>query len=480
MKINPFIFRGYDLRGIVEKDLNEEIVEAIGKAYGTFLARRGFNKAIVGRDARESSPQYSSAIIKGLNWAGIDVIDIGLNLIGTFYWSQYYFNCPTGVYVSASHNPKEYNGFKFAIDFSETLVGQDIQLLREMVQQDDFEKGSKVGTTMVKDIRQEYFSDILSRVKPIKPFTVVVDAGFSTAGQVAPDILRQAGCKVVEYNCKLDPTFPLGAPDPTDSHMAQRLSKEVLEAKADIGFGFDSDGDRLGVVDEKGTILWNDILVSLFAIEVLKEHPGATIMYNALCSKAVEEVILQHRGKPFMWRTGHSFLKKKNQEVGAAFIGELSGHFFFSADFYNHDDAIYASLRLLSYLTKNNISLSQAIKQLPSYISSSEIKVFCPDDRKVEIVKEISLKVEEDFKEARIIKDERVGDGVRVDFEDAMFVIRYSQNGPYLTVRFEAKTKERYEFLRKYILTLLESYKEIDWNSNINVNIKDLRQTKAN
>ncbi len=476
MKINPYIFRGYDVRGIVDKDLDPEIVEHIGKAYGTFLKRRGIKKAVVSYDSRATSPQYSETVIKGLSWAGINIINIGMDLVGTFYWSQYYLNCKGGVYITGSHNPVEYNGFKFAIDFSETLVSDSIQELRRMVEKEDYEEGDTVGKIEKQDIREAYFTDLLKRLPIGKEFKVVVDPSCSTAGVIAPDLLKRAGCKVIESNCQLDSSFPLGTPDPTGITVAQRLRERVLQEKADIGFSYDTDGDRIGIIDDKGNIIWNDVLVALFTIDVLKEYPGATIMYNTLCSKVVEETIIKYGGKPFMWRTGHSFLKKKNQEVKAAFIGELSGHFFFSADFYNHDDGLYSTLRLLSYLAKTNQSLSAAKDLLPKYISSPEIKIYCADEKKVELIKKISPVLKKDFPDAKIIDDERAGDGVRVDISDGMFVIRYSQNAPYLTVKFEAKTEERYSYLRNYIDRLLHNYQEIDWNSDINLNIEALEK----
>jgi len=474
MKINPFIFRGYDLRGLVDKDLNDNIVECIGKAYGTFLSREGIKKAVVGRDCRTTSPQYSEAMIRGLEWAGIDIIDIGQNLIGTFYWAQYYLDCRGGVYVTASHNPANYNGFKIANDFSETLVSESIQKLRRMVEEDDYKKGEKQGKTEKKDVLQAYFSDLLKKVPLNKKFKIVIDPSCSTAGVIAPQLLKKAGCEVIENNCKIDPSFPCGTPDPTEMSLAQRLKDAVLEEGADVGFSYDADGDRIGIVDNKGTIIWNDVLVALFAIDVLDYHPGATIMYNSLCSKAVEETITKYGGKPFMWRTGHSFLKKKNQEIKAAFIGELSGHFFFSADFYNHDDGLYSTMRLLKYLGRTNQSLFEAVDSLPKYISSPEIKIYCSDEGKTEVIKKISSVLKKDFQDSEVIDDERVSDGVRVNMPDSMFVIRYSQNAPVLTTKFEAKTKEQYDFLKNYIDKLFRSYKEIVWDAAENVNLEAL------
>lgn len=472
MKINPYIFRGYDIRGEVDKDLNSEVVEHIGKAFGTYLKRRGIKKIVVSRDSRATSPEYSEAIIRGLSWTGIDIIDIGMELIGTFYWSQYYLNCQGGVYVTSSHNPVNYNGFKLANDFSETLVSEGIQELRLIVENESYKKDDNTGEIKKQDIREVYVADLLKRLPVRKTFKVVIDSSCSTAGVIAPALLEKAGFKIIESNCKLDSSFPLGAPDPTSIIVARRLREKVLQEKADIGFSYDADGDRIGVVDDKGDIIWNDVLLALFAVDVLNEHPGAIIMYNTLCSKVVEETILKYGGKPFMWRVGHSFLKKKNQEVKAAFIGELSGHFFFSADFYNHDDGLYSTLRLLSYLAKTNQSLSTAVASFPKYISSPEIKIYCADEKKIELINKISPVLKKDFTGAKIIDDERVGDGVRVDLTEEMFVIRYSQNAPYLTVKFEAKTEEKYNFLKNYINKLLHKYEEINWNSNINLNLE--------
>jgi len=469
------MFRGYDLRGIVNKDLNPEIVEHLGRAHGTYMKRHGITGAVVGRDCRATSPEYSEALIRGFSWAGVDTIDIGMNLVGTFYWAQYFLQRKGGAFVSASHNPAQYNGFKFAIDFSETLVSEGMQELRRMVEEEDYEQGRVAGKIEKQDIQEAYFNDLIKRFPNIKKFKVVVDPSHSTAGAIVPVLLRKIGCEVVESNCNLDSSFPLGTPDPTEITVAERLRERVLGERADIGFSYDPDGDRIGIVDNKGGIIWNDVLVAIFAIDVLDKHSGAKIMYNTLCSRVVEETILKYGGSPFMWRTGHSFLKKKNQEVKAVFIGELSGHFFFSADFYNHDDGIYSTLRLLNYLTKTNQSLAQAIAFLPRYISSPEIKVFCADDKKVALISEVSAILKRDFQKAKIIDDERAGDGVRLDMEDSMFVIRYSQNGPYLTVKFEAKTQDKYDELKKYISELLHKFPAIDWDSNINVNIDLLK-----
>jgi phosphomannomutase/phosphoglucomutase len=472
MKINPYIFRGYDIRGLVDKDLNPEIVEHIGRAYGTFLLRRGIKKTVVGHDCRLSSESYSEAIIKGILSTGVDVVDIGLALVGTIYWAQYYLDALGCVSVSGSHNPAEYNGFKLGTGFSQTMVTGEIRELRQIAEKGEFERGQ--GKLEKKDIKEAYFEDLLRRLPVPLKFKVVVDPSYSTAGAFVPELLEKAGCQVVANHCELDGTFPLGTPDPTEKKVAERLSKKILETKADLGFSYDSDGDRIGVVDNNGNILWNDVLVALFAAAALERKPRGKIVFNALCSKVVEDVIKEKNGRPVMWRTGHSFIKAKAQKEKASFAGELSGHFYFLDKFYPHDDGCYSSLELLNYLSQTKKNLSQVRESFSQYISSPEIKIGCPDDVKVGLMTEISKILRQDFSRAKVIDDERVGDGVRVEFEDRMFIIRYSQNAPYLTIKFEAKTRENYNGLKDYINKLLHQYKEVEWDSKFNVNLESL------
>lgn len=469
MQVNPNIFRGYDLRGIVGTDLNPQIMEHLGKAHGTYMKRHGITEAIVGYDCRATSREYADALIRGFSWAGINTVDIGMTMVGTFYWTQYYLNKKGGAFITASHNPAEYNGVKFAIDFSETLVSEGIQEIRKIVENEDYEQGEKEGKVEKKDILDEYIKDLKNRIRIGSSFNIVVDPSCATAGAIVPKILESFGQKVIKSNCKIDPSFPSGTPDPTETAVAQRLSKKVMEKKADIGFSYDADGDRIGIVDEKGRIIWNDVLVAIFAKDVLEKHPGDKIMFNTLCSKVVEDSIRESGGEPFMWRTGHSFLKKKNQEVKAAFIGELSGHFFFSADFYNHDDGCYTTLRLLDYLSRSGKTLSELVDSLPKYISSPEIKVGCADDKKVALISKMSEILKKDYPDAEVIDDERAGDGVRLNLSDSMFVVRYSQNGPYLTVKFEAQTQEKYDELKQYLNKFMHGYPEVDWTFGVNV-----------
>jgi phosphomannomutase/phosphoglucomutase len=348
-------------------------------------------------------------------------------------------------------------------------VSDGIQEVLSLVETENYFKSDALGTTEKKDVTQDYFSDILARLPNRSKLKILIDPSHTTAGILAPALFRQAGFEVIEKHCNIDGSFPLGTPDPTESIVAKRLSEEVVEAGADIGFTFDADGDRIGIVDEKGGIIWNDVLVAIFTMDVLQKHPGAKIMYNTLCSKVVEDTIRKSGGIPFMWRTGHSFLKKKNQEIKAAFIGELSGHFFFSADFYNHDDGLYSALRVVDFLSRDGRSLSQVVDSLPKYISSPEIKIGCPDDKKVSLMPIIAEKLKSDFSDAEIIDDDRAGDGVRLNLPSSMFVVRYSQNGPYLTIKFEAKTDEKYQELRQYILKTLKLYPEINWDEGVNL-----------
>lgn len=461
------------MRGLIDKDLTPELALHLGKAFGTYLKRNGNLKtAVVGFDSRATGPEYAKGLIEGLNWAGIDVIDIGMQLVGIFYWSQYHFKSPGGVFITASHNPPQFNGFKFANDYSETLVTDGMMEMRRLVEEEDYERGEKPGVTEKEDVQPAYFNDLLGRLQVAKKFKVVIDSSNSTAGAIAPQLFRKFGCEVIEYNTEIKETFLDGTADPTEAKVVKRLAEEVMESRADVGFTYDADGDRIGIVDEKGGIIWNDVLVALMASDVLKDHPGTTIMFNTLCSKAVPETIIKEGGKPFMWRTGHSFLKKKNQEIKAAYIGELSGHFFFSADFYNHDDGLYSTLRLLQYLSRTNQKLSEAVAHLPQYISSPEIKLYCDDDKKVKLMDKLSPVLKIDYPQAKITDD--LNDGVRFDLPEAMFVIRYSHNGPYVTIKFEAKTQKEYEDLRDYISKLLHSYPEIDWESEISLNLEAL------
>lgn len=482
MKINPYIFRNYDIRGIADKDLDAEKVEAIGKAYGSFLHKRKIGQAVVGRDCRLSGEEYANALIKGMTSVGIDIIDLGVVMTQMVYFAQYRFQTNGGVMITASHNPWNFNGFKMATGYSRTTETEEVNEIHSLVVKENFFKPEKLGAINKLDDKtkeafvSDYENDVLKRIVLKKKFKIVIDGGRGTTGLFNPRIFRKAGCEVIDKNSVPDGHFPIGTPDPTGMEMMERVRKTVLEEKADFGIAFDGDGDRIGTVDEKGNILWNDVLVAIFAKEILERFPKSKIIHNALCSQLTSRVIEQNGGKPIMWRTGHAFIKSKIAEENAAFGGELSGHFFFADNAYGHDDGTYAVLRVLEYLSDKNKSLSQLYSEFPKYISSPEIKIGCPDDKKVEVVRDLSVKFKKDFPEAKITDASVIpgDDGTRADFNDGMIIFRYSQNGPYITIKFEAKDQETYNKRKVYVREMLRSYPEMIWEDELCVNLKTL------
>ncbi|MEK7633403.1 MAG: phosphomannomutase/phosphoglucomutase [Patescibacteria group bacterium] len=467
MKTVPdHVFRGYDLRGVVGTDLDDENVLILAKGYATYLLQRRIYDCVIGFDSRESSPRFRDIFVKGLTESGITVYDIGITLSQICYFAQYYFRTRGMVMITASHNPKEYNGFKFGTGYSETMVTEEIIEFRQLVQSAQFVKLDKAGEHIQQDVFPEYQKDLLRRIGKIKKFKVVVDSCAATTGLFLPKILRSVGCEVIEQNTIPDPTFPVGVADPTESQVQERLAKRVVAEKADLGFSYDTDGDRLGVVDGEGNLIWNDTLVSIFSKDVLDFAPGSKIIFNVLCSKQVLEVIRQNNGVGIMWKTGHSFIKAKVREERAIFGGELSGHFFFVDNFYGHDDGAIASLRLLAYLTRVNESLKETVSKLPHYFSSPEIKVGCADNIKFSVVTDkIGGEIKKLYPAAKYVEI----DGVRMDTDEEMMIVRASQNGPYLTIKFEGKTQEKYDQLKSQVNKILHGLSEIDFKSGVNV-----------
>ena len=476
MKINPYVFRGYDIRGVVGKDFDNEKVEAIGKAYGTFLRRRKIRHAVAGHDCRLSAKEYHPAMIKGMRSAGINVIDLGMVMTQMVYYPQYRYQTNGGVMLTASHNPANYNGMKLAIGYSQTTGPEEVMEIKKIVDEDKYFVSGEPGGFEKRDVTEDYYEDVLKRIALKKKFRVVIDSSCGTTGMYAPEIFRRVGCEVIGRNLEVDGSFPIGTPDPTEKKVVDRLAKVVLEEKADIGITFDGDGDRLGVVDEKGNILWNDVLVAIFAKEILERFPGSKIIYNTLCSQIVRESVKLNGGIPIIWRTGHSFIKAKIAAERAVFGGELSGHFFFADNAYGHDDGVYAALRVLEYLSEKNKKLSEIYEGFPKYISSPEIKIGCPDEKKVGVIKDLSVKFKKDFPNAKITDAGIIpgDDGTRADFNDGMIIFRYSQNGPYITMKFEAKDQKKYEERKRYVRELLEGYPEMIWKDELCVNLESL------
>jgi phosphomannomutase / phosphoglucomutase len=468
--VNPTIFRGYDLRGLVDKELDENVYYTLGRAYATFLHQRRIEEATVGRDNRLTSEVYAQAFIAGLNDGGINTYDLGLSLSQITYFSCYEMKTKGSAMVTASHNPKDFNGLKLGVGYSDTMVTEEVQYMKELTQKGEYYTPAKKGTNTPHDVYPAYKQDILKHFSLQKKWKVVVDACCTTSGMFYPDILRGAGCEVVEQNTNLDGNFPMGVPDPTEVEVLDRLAKGVKAAHADIGFAYDTDGDRMAVVDNNGDVLWMDSIVALFAQDVLDFMPGAQIVYNTLCSRQVTEAIEKHGGKPVMWLTGHSFIKAKLKEVRAPFGGELSGHIFFMDNFYGHDDGAYASLRLLAYLERTGQTLSEAAAKLSHYKSSPEIKFGLADAIKFEFIQnQIQKEFRAQWPNAQYITI----DGVRMDTENEMAIIRASQNGPYITVKFEGKTPEQYEAVKTILRDILKKYPEVDWSKGVNTHALD-------
>lgn len=464
-QVPDHVFRGYDLRGLVGSELNDDTVALLAKGYATWLIQRKIYDCVVGYDCRISSPGFRDIFVREMTDAGITVYDIGMTLTQIAYFACYLFRTRGMVMITASHNPKEYNGFKFGTGYSETMLTEDIVAFRELVKSGKFVTRPTKGKHIQRDIKQDYMDDLKRRIDDIGKFKVVVDSCAATTGIYLPDILRSVGCEVIEQNTKPDGNFPVGTPDPTEHEVQARLAEGVLKAKADMGFSYDCDGDRIGIVDGNGRMIWNDVLVALFAKDVIASLPGSKIVFNTLCSKIVSDVITQSGGTPIMWKTGHSFIKAKVHEAGAPFGGELSGHIYFVDNFYGHDDGAIASLRLLAYLTRVKKSLAEAVDELPKYVSSPEIKVGCPDAIKFAIVSEkIGGEMKKLYPTATYVEI----DGVRMDTEKEMLIVRASQNGPYLTVKFEGKTQDAYDTLKKQVSTILHMFPEVDFSSGVN------------
>jgi len=467
--IAPHIFRGYDIRGVVDQDLNADVFYTLGRAYATWLSQRRIGEATVGHDNRLTSVEYSRAFIVGLNDGGIDTFDLGLSLSQIVYFSNYEFKTKGSAMITASHNPKEFNGMKLGTGYSETMLSEEVIAFKELAAAPDkFSQGT--GTNTKADIFASYKKHLLKHFHLQKKWKVVVEACNTTSGMFYPDIFREAGCEVIEQNTTLDGNFPNGVPDPTETDVLERLAEGVKKAGADIGFAYDTDGDRMAVVDENGHVLWMDTIVALFAQDVLDTLPGAPIVYNTLCSRQVTEAIVNAGGEPVMWLTGHSFIKAKVKEARAPFGGELSGHIYFTDNFYGHDDGAYASLRLLSYLERTQQALSQAVSKLPQYVSSPEIKFGLADDIKFQF---IATTITAEFKKAWPDAQYVDIDGIRMDLPTKMAIVRASQNGPYITVKFEGKTQAEYEEMKQILKTILKKYPEINWAAGVNIHALD-------
>lgn len=447
MKVNREIFREYDVRGVVNKDLTEDIVHLLGRAIGTLGRAEGVKSMTVGRDCRLSSPDYAQAITNGLRETGIDVIDLGLCATPMLYFSIRHLKTDGGVMVTGSHNPPDFNGFKICIG-PDTIYGDKIQDLRRIIEQASFARGQ--GKTEKYNITESYQDYLKKNVNISGSLSVCVDAGNGIGGLFACPIMRSFGCTVHELYCEPDGNFPHHFPDPTISANLKDLIDTVKEKRADIGIAYDGDADRLGVVTNVGRILWGDELMILFSRQILEKSPGAAIIGEVKCSQRLYEDIEKHGGRPIMWKAGHSLIKGKMKEEHALLAGEMSGHLFFADRYFGYDDAIYASLRLLEIVSESGEDLTSLLSDVPPSYFTPEIRIDCPDEIKFEVVREVTEQLRRTYPVIDI-------DGVRVPFPDGWGLIRASNTQPVLVLRFEALSQERLDEIRQIIEGTLKS-----------------------
>jgi len=431
--MNKEIFREYDIRGMVEKDLTDDVVRNIGRAFATYMKDRGKKNASVGRDGRLSSEHLKNLIVEGMVESGLNVTDLGQCPTPLFYFSLFNMDVDGGIMVTGSHNPPEFNGFKVAFGKT-TLFGEEIQDLRKIIEEQRFT--SQAGSFKeYKNIVEDYYNFLRGNIKINKTFKIVVDAGNGVAGTVAVPIMREFKQDVIDIFCDVDGHFPNHFPDPTVEKNLVALKETVLKNKADVGIGYDGDGDRIGVIDNEGNVIWGDYLIIIFARDIFKERQGAYFVSEVKCSKNLFEDIERNGGRPVMWKAGHSLIKQKMKELNAVLGGEMSGHMFFADRFFGYDDAIYASLRFIEIMEKDGRPVSEFLRDLPKLYSTPEIRVDCPDNVKFQVVKNLT----EYYRKKYNIIDI---DGVRVLMDDGWGLVRASNTQPVLVLRFEAETPE--------------------------------------
>ncbi len=429
--MNEEIFRKYDIRGHANRDLTDDTVKKIGQAFGSYILKKGGQKVVVGRDNRISSQRLHHALLGGLLSTGCDVVDIGLVVTPILYFAREHFGINGGVMITGSHNPPEDNGFKLACGHG-TIYGEEIQKLKEMILAESFQIGS--GTLKIDDATGAYYKMLKEKLSlGAKQIKIVVDCGNGTASLFAEQVLRNWGCEVSPLYCESDPSFPNHHPDPVKSSNLVELKERVLAEKADLGVAYDGDGDRIGVIDDRGEVVWGDRLMCLFWREILAKKPGELAIVEVKCSMALVDEIERLGGNPVFYKTGHSLIKAKMKETGAVFTGEMSGHMFFADEYYGFDDAFYATGRLLRILSHTEDSLSQLLSETPCYCSTAETRVPCPEEEKAAVVQ----KIKDHFSQKYQIIDV---DGVRVIFPEGWGLVRASNTQPVLVARCEAKT----------------------------------------
>jgi phosphomannomutase/phosphoglucomutase len=440
--MNPHMFREYDIRGIVDKDLTEDSVYDLARAAGTFFRRHKAPLVSLGYDARESSPRFRDLFVRGLNETGCSVLDIGMVPTPVLYFSLFTQGTDAGVMITGSHNPADNNGFKICLGKS-TIYGSQIVEIRDVALARDFASGS--GAVETRDVVPEYRKRITSDVGlGSRRLKVVVDAGNGMGGVIGGPLYRDLGCDVIELFCEPDSRFPNHHPDPTIVENMRFAVDTVRHRSADLAIAFDGDGDRIGVVDEKGRIIWGDQLMVIFSRDILKKRPGSTFIAEVKCSRTLFDDIRRNGGNAIMWKVGHSLIKAKMRESGAALAGEMSGHIFFADRYYGYDDAIYAGARLLEILSNMEGSLSSLIDDLPRTVYTPEIRLDCADELKFHVVRTLT----NDFKRTHEVIDV---DGARIVFEHGWGLVRASNTQPILVLRFEADNEQHLAEIREAV-----------------------------
>jgi phosphomannomutase/phosphoglucomutase len=447
--LNPEIFRQYDIRGIAGKDMQEEDVATLGKGIGTYLQQQGNSFIAVGRDCRVTSDAYAEYLIAGLAASGCRVVDIGVCPTPVSYFAIRHLKTQGSVMVTASHNPPEYNGFKICSG-TDSVYGDQLQEIRGIIEKGDFRTGE--GGVETYEILVPYIEYVLENISLSRPLRVGVDAGNGTGGMTAVPILKNLQCELHELYTEPDGTFPNHEADPTVAKNMADLVNLVRDRKLDVGFGFDGDGDRIGVVDAEGNLIFGDQLMIIFSREILSRKPGATFISEVKCSQTMYDDIEKHGGNAIMWRTGHSMIKQKMKEAKAELAGEMSGHIFFADRYFGYDDAVYAACRLLEILAASGKTIGQLLADVPKTFTTPEIRVDCADNIKFDVVQRVT----DYFRQRENVIDI---DGVRVLFGDGWGLVRASNTQPALVLRFEALSEARLKEIRQNVESVLESIK---------------------
>ena len=454
MNLNESMFREYDIRGIVKLDFPGPVVESLGKAFGTYISRQKGNVISVSGDIRESSSELKTNFINGILSTGVNVIDTGMLPTPVNYYSMYHLNTDAAVQITGSHNPNEFNGFKFSC-MNESFYGKKIQLLKNMILNEDFVKGE--GKLKKQEVLNDYIQMLCSKIKLNKKLKVIIDSGNACACLTAPQTLKKLDVEVEELYCNVDSSFPNHHPDPTvDSNLNDIISK-IKEGDFDLGMAFDGDADRIVVIDENGEIIRSDNLICLFLPETITSE-NKKIIFDVKCSEALEKMIVRYGGEPLMWKTGHSLIKDKMKIERAKFAGEMSGHIFFADDYYGYDDALYVGLRLLKILSNTNKTLSQLTSKIPKYYSTPEMRIDCKDDKEKFKITEKAVQYFTNNYDCITI------DGVRIKFENGWGLVRSSNTQPVIVCRFEATTQNDLNQMKEMVLTKLSEFGEINYD----------------